>query len=138
MVGFQHILVFKMENVILNYRVERNKKFNRLAKIGYIAAATFDPYGLTSLLFGTILWIRRAPKIQIYGFGLNMIIHIVATEIFDIYFNNITGTIIYSIIFATLVPIILYKYTASPTTELHTMDKLKQIETEILKNSKQS
>ena len=107
-----------MENVLLTYRVERNTKFNKIAKWGYIAAATYDLYGLVSLIFAFILWHRGASRKQFLGFGVNMIIHIVAAAIFDAYFNDIMGTIVYSIIFATIIPIILYRYTLAPTTEL--------------------
>ena len=98
--------------------MERNKKFNRLAKWGYIAAATFDPFGVVSLRFAIILKFKGAGNKQIGGFAVNMFIHILAGYIFDTYYNNLTGTIIYSIVFATLIPIVLYRYTLAPTTEL--------------------
>lgn len=107
-----------MENVLLTYRLERNKKFNKLARWGYIAAATIDPYGTISLIFAFLLWKRGANHKQVGGFLANMVIHIVSTAIFDIYFNDLTGTIIYAIIFATAIPYVLYRYTLAPTTEL--------------------
>jgi|SRR6185437_1522885 len=107
-----------MENVLLAHRIEKNKKFNRLARWGYIAAAMIDPYGLVSLTCAIFFWMRGAGKKQISGFLVNMVIHIVATFIFDLYFNNLTGTIVYSLVFATAVPFILYRTTQAPTTEL--------------------
>ena len=107
-----------MENVLLTYRIERNKKFNRLAKWGYFAAATLDPYGTVSLIFAIILKFKGAGNKQISGFIVNMVIHTIAGYIFNTYYDNLTGTIIYSIVFATLIPILLYRLTALPTTEL--------------------
>ncbi|HLX53772.1 MAG TPA: hypothetical protein VKR58_07520 [Aquella sp.] len=107
-----------MENVLLAHRIEKNKKFNRLARCGYIAAAMIDPYGLISLTCAIFFWMRGAHRRQISGFLINMVIHIVATFIFDIYFNNLTGTLIYSVVFATAIPFILYRATLAPTTQL--------------------
>ena len=107
-----------MQNILLAHRIEKNKKFNRIAKWGYIAAATIDPYGLISLIFAVILWMRGSTRKQVGGFVANMVIHIIATAIFDKYFNDLTGTIIYSIIFATAIPYLLYRYTKAPTVEL--------------------
>ncbi|MCC2625065.1 MAG: hypothetical protein K0R14_938 [Burkholderiales bacterium] len=107
-----------MENVLLTHKIEKNKKLNRISKWGYVIAAMFDPYGLVSLVFALLLWGRRAGKKQISGFIINMIIHIVASYIFDLYFNNLTGTIVYSIVFATAVPFVLYRSTMAPTKEL--------------------
>ncbi|MCC2644959.1 MAG: hypothetical protein K0R94_737 [Burkholderiales bacterium] len=107
-----------MENVLLAHRIEKNKKFNKMSRWGYIIAAMIDPYGLVSLTCAIFLWMRGAGKRQISGFVINMIIHIVATFIFDRYFNSFTGTLVYSIIFATAVPYVLYRTTLAPTTEL--------------------
>ena len=100
-----------MQNIHLKLKLEHNTKLNSLAKIGYFAAATFDPYGLTSLLFAILLWHRGAAQRQIGGFIANMLIHILATAIFAAYFSSFTADIVYSIIFATLIPIALYHLT---------------------------
>lgn len=107
-----------MENVLLAHRIEKNKKFNKQSRWGYIIAAMIDPYGMVSLAFAIFFWMRGAHKKQVAGFVINMLIHIVATFIFDTYFNNLTGTIIYSIVFATFIPYVLYRITLAHTTEL--------------------
>ncbi len=103
-----------MDNTVSLSQIEQNKKFNKISKWGYISVAVCDPYGLISIIFAFVLWNRSASKKQTYGFLFNAALSISMTYIFDTYFNNLTGTIVYSLIFATVIPAILYCYTLAP------------------------
>jgi len=105
-------------NIILEHRFAKNTKLNKLAKIGYFCTATYDPYGLTSLICAFIMWSKGARNKQWRGFVASMVIHIIATAVFDKYFNSLIDTIIYGVIFETILPITLYRITKAPTTEL--------------------
>ena len=104
-----------MQQPLRQLESEKNTKLNRLAKIGYFAAATIDPYGMLSLSFALLLWQRKAGTKQVGGFLANMLIHLTASAIFAAYFSSFTGDIVYSIIFATMIPIALYHFTKAPT-----------------------
>lgn len=105
-------------NIILQHRLETNKKLNKTAKIGYFFTATYDPYGLTSLIFAFIMWNRKASNKQVTGFLISMIIHLIIYTVFDKYFTSLTSEIISGIVFDTILPIMLFKATKAPTLEL--------------------
>jgi hypothetical protein len=105
-------------NILLQHRLEKNKKLNKTAKIGYFLTATYDPYGLTSLMLAFIMWNRKASNKQITGFLIIMSIHLLVHIAFDKYFTSLTSEIISGIVFDTILPIILFKATKAPTLEL--------------------
>lgn len=41
-------------NVILEHRIEKNTKLNKIARIGYFCTSTYDPFGITSFIFAII------------------------------------------------------------------------------------
>lgn len=105
-------------NLLLQHRLEKNQKLNKTAKIGYFLTATYDPYGLTSLIFAFIMWNRKASNKQIIGFLISMTIHLFIYVVFDKYFTSLTSEIVSGIAFDTILPIILFKTTKAPTLEL--------------------
>ena len=105
-------------NVILEHRIEKNTKLNKIARIGYFCTSTYDPFGVTSFIFAIILWYKNAGKRQYTGFLVCMLVHIIATAIFDRYFTTTIDSIIYGVLFEMILPFTLYRMTKAPILEL--------------------
>lgn len=105
-------------NVILEHRLVKNTKLNKMARIGYFCSSTYDPFGMTSLIFAIILWYKGASNKQSAGFLICMLVHVIATAIFEKYFTTTIDSIIYGVVFEMILPFTLYRLTKAPIVDL--------------------